>query len=449
MRPLPGTISLVALAAALAPPTAAAAPRQRPAANASIQAQLNRALQLIEEQRSRLDSQQAQIAELQRRLDGSPAQVAQTPVGPSPSPDGPPLPAIAAAQGAAPGADAVVSVQQAPPLERVGQAPEDDERPIELAVLDSQGSVVTRRGQLTGELQVDYARADRNRAVFRGIELVEAVLVGVFDINESRQDVLSASAALRYGVTDRLELGVRLPYVYRADTSIIAPISGSTTNDMAATIDSSVKGNGIGDLELTARYQLLDGGAGRPFLIGNLQAIAPTGSDPFAIPRDELGRARRAATGAGFWGIGPSVTAILPSDPVVLFGTLGYTFNLGKGVETEIPPVIITHVDPGDAISASAGIGISFNQRTTLNLGYAHSWAFGTTTRTRLMEPTEVWSGEREATSRDLQIGRLLFGVTYRVTDRASLNWSVEVGATEDATDLRTVLRLPLVLISP
>lgn len=82
------------------------------------------------------------------------------------------------------------------------------------------------------------------------------------------------------------------------------------------------------------------------------------------------------------------MTAILPSDPVVLFGTLGYTFNLGKGVDTEIPPVIITHVDSGDAISASAGIGISFNQRTTLNLGYAHSWAFGTTTRTRLMEPT-------------------------------------------------------------
>lgn len=439
------TASVVALGAVLSPVTVAAAPRQRASASASIQVQLNRAVQLIEEQRLRLDAQQAQIAALQRRLEASSAtQVAQAPTT---SPDGPPLPAIAAAQGAAPGADAVVSVQQ-PPLERVGQAPEDDERPIELAVLDSQGSVVTRRGQLTGELQVDYARADRNRAVFRGIELVEAVLVGVFDINESRQDVLSASASFRYGVTDRLELGVRVPYVYRADTSIIAPISGSTPNDMAATIDNSVKGNGIGDIELTARYQLLDGGNGRPFLIGNLQAVAPTGSDPFAIPRDELGRARRAATGAGFWGVGPSLTAILPSDPVVLFGTLGYTFNLGKGVETAIPPVIITHVDPGDALSASAGIGISFNQRTTLNLGYAHSWAFGTTTRTRLMEPSEAWSGEREATSRDLQIGRLLFGVTYRVTDRASLNWSVEVGATEDATDLRTVLRLPLVLIS-
>ena len=132
----------------------------------------------------------------------------------------------------------------------------------------------------------------------------------------------------------------------------------------------------------------------------------------------------------------------------MLFGTVGYTYNIGKGVNTRIPPVIIDYVDPGDAISASAGVGISFNQRTTLNLGYAHSWAFGTTTRTRLITPTPAWPGAMHTTSRDLQIGRLLFGVTYRATERASINWSVEVGATEDATDLRTALRVPIVLLT-
>jgi hypothetical protein len=366
-----------------------------------------------------------------------------------PAPVGAPRqPVVAAAQGAAPGPAGDPGGVLQPPLERVGQAPADEDRPIELAVLDGAGSVITRRGQLTGEVQFDYARADRNRAVFRGIELVEAVLVGVFDINENRQDVLSASAALRYGLTNRLELGVRVPVIHRADTSIIAPISGSTVNDGAATIDNSVKGTNIGDIEVSARYQLTDGREGVPYLIANLQTVIPTGVDPFAVPRDELGRARRAATGAGFWGISPSLTAILPSDPVVLFGTLGYTFNLGKSVNTQIPPVIINYVDPGDAVSASAGIGISFNQRATINLGYAHSWAFGTKTRTSLIVPTPQWTGMRMTTSRDLQIGRLLFGVTYRVTDRTSLNWSVELGATEDATDLRTVLRIPTVLLT-
>lgn len=412
---------------------------QEAAPAASVEERLAEAQQQIARQQMQLDAQARQIAEL-RQLVVGPSAVAGTDA----------MPVIAAAQGSASGAPGdPASIQQAPiPLERVGEAPEDSDRPIELAVLDSQGSVVTRRGQLSGEVQFDYARADRSRAVFRGVELVEAVLVGVFDINESRQDVLTELLALRYGVTNRLEIGARLPFVYRSDTSIIAPVAGSTNNDAAATIDTSVAGSGVGDLELTARYQLIDGGPGRPFVIANLQAVLPIGSDPFAVPRDELGRALKVATGAGFYGITPSFTAILPSDPVVLFGTLGYTFNLGKSVDTVIPPVRIAYVDPGDAISVSAGIGISFNQRTTLNLGYAHSWAFGTRTTTFLLDETSDLSGARETLSRDLQIGRLLFGVTYRATDRVSLNWSVEIGATEDATDLRTSLRIPLVLLA-
>ena len=432
---------------------AQAAPRRAP--RPALQAQLDAARAQLRAQQDRIDAQEARLTALQARFDAQQQAVAASP----PLTASTPMPAVLAAQGSAPGSPGDVGgVLQPPltpltreggaPLERVGQAPVGEDRPIELAVLNSQGSIVTRRGQLTGEFQVDYARADRNRAVFRGIELVEAVLVGVFDINESRQDVITTSAALRYGLSDRLELGVRVPFVHRADNSVIAPVAGSTNNDPAATSDSSVMGTGLGDIEVTARYQLLNGGGGSPYVIANLQGVFPTGSDPFAVPRDPDGLALKAATGAGFYGIAPSLTAILPSDPVVLFGTLGYTFNLGKPVNTRIGSTIISYVDPGDAISASAGIGISFNQRTTLNLGYAHSWAFGTRTRTRLAMPTNATMGITEGTSRDLQIGRFLFGVTYRVTDRASLNWSVEVGATDDATDLRTALRIPLVLLT-
>jgi hypothetical protein len=47
-------------------------------------------------------------------------------------------------------------------------------------------------------------------------------------------------------------------------------------------------------------------------------------------------------------------------------------------------------------------------------------------------------------TSRDLQIGRYMFGVSYRVGPTTTLNWAVEIGATDDATDVRTVLRVPI-----
>lgn len=409
----------LALSLAIAPSVCA-----QPADDADLRQRLDAAVAQLERQQQQLDSQAAELADLRRRLDAE----SELAIAPSEAGTAPPSTPV--------------------PLERVGEAPADSDRPIELAVLRSEGSVVTRKGQLTGEAQYDYARADRSRAVFRGVELLESVLIGVFDINESRQDVISGSLALRYGLTERLELGVRVPYIHRWDTSIRAPIAGTTNNDLAATVDNSVSGGGIGDLELTARYQVLDGGHGEPYLIANLQGVLPTGRDPFELPRDGLGRPQGVATGSGFYSVSPGFTLIMPTDPLVLFGTLGYNWHFGKDVDTSIPPLNITYVDPGDSIEASGGIGISFNPRTSVNFGYAHNWAFGTLTRTVPLDPPADGTGLRETVSRDLQIGRLLFGVTYRVTDRASLNWSVEVGATEDAPDVRTTLRIPIVLVT-
>ena len=411
-----------------------------------LQAELAQARAEIAAQRRQIEQQEARLRALEARLGA----LAAAPVG-SPPPAAQPPSAVAQASAAAtPGDPAtMVSAVPATPVESVGARPVERDRPPEVAVLGSEGSVVTRKGQLTGELQFDYARADRNRALFRGIEIVESVLVGEFNINESRQDIITGSAALRYGLTDRLELGVRLPFVQRWDTSVLVPVQGSTNNDAAREIDSSTSGNGIGDIEMSARYQILTGRRGLPYVVGNLQVVAPTGSDPFSIRRLATGEATKAATGAGFWGVSPSVTAILPSDPAVLFGTIGYTRNFGRNVDTVITPVRINYVKPGDALSFSAGIGIALNERTSINLGYAHTWAFGTRTRTSLIEPGPMDPDFVESTSRDLQLGRLLFGVTYRATDRASINWSVEVGATDDAADVRSVLRLPLILIMP
>jgi hypothetical protein len=279
--------------------------------------------------------------------------------------------------------------------------------------------------------------------LFRGIELVEAILIGQFDINESRQDVLTATGSLRYGVTDKLEVGVRLPFVYRSENTVVTPIVPGETPEAIA---SSVNGEGIGDLELSARYQLLSGRPGRPFLIANLQGVIPTGESAFDVPRDSLGRQLEAATGAGFYAISPSLTAILPSDPAVLFGTLGYTHNFGDDVNTDIGDLRIERVQPGGAISASFGLGVSLNQRTSFNLGYAHSWVLGTETKVRLRNPPPNNDpGLITQNSRDLQLGRLLFGATYRINNRTNINWAFEIGATEDATDLRTVIRIPVV----
>jgi len=398
----------------------------------TLTAELAQARSEIEAQRRTLEAQEARLRALEARVQSAALAGEQTPASVAGT-------AIASAPARPPGANAPNTPAG---VEQVGEAPAEIELP-QVAVLGDQGSIVTRAGQFTGELSLEYARADRNRALFRGIELVEVLLIGQFDINESRQDVLTTTAGLRYGITDKFEVGVRLPFVYRSENTVVTPIVPGETPEAIA---SSVKGRGIGDLELSARYQLLSGRPGRPFLIANLQGVIPTGESAFDVPRDALGRQLDAATGAGFFAISPSLTAILPSDPAVLFGTLGYTHNFGDDVDTEIGDLRIERVQPGGAISASFGLGVSLNQRTSFNLGYAHSWVLGTETKVRLRNPPENDDpGLITQNSRDLQLGRLLFGATYRINNRTNINWAFEIGATEDATDLRTVIRIPVV----
>lgn len=416
------------------PVFAATAQTSAPASVEAVTAELEQARAELQAQRRALEAQERRLRALELRL-GSAGQN-NAPGATSAAPQN-----VAERTASSEGPQTGAAVDQTP-VEQVGEGPVEVALPA-VAVLGEMGSVVTRAGQLTAETSFEYARADRNRALFRGIEIVESVLIGVFDINESRQDVLTAAAGLRYGLSDRFELGVRVPFVHRTDRSILTPVAGN--NNMTDRESNSAKGDDLGDVELSARYQLLTARPGFPFLIANLQAVAPTGSDPFRVRRDADGRALEAATGAGFWSLSSSLTAILPSDPAVLFGTLGYSYNFAENVNTAIGDVIIERVEPGQALSASLGIGVSLNQRTSFNLGYAHSWVFGTETRTRLRNDDNN-IGPMTSTSRDLQLGRLLFGVSYRLDNQASLNWSVEVGATEDATDLRTVVRLPIVL---
>lgn len=413
----------------------------------ALRQELARTKAELERTNAEMKRQEARLRAIEAQLGPAPAATAA--VAAAAPPPRPPVVAAVPPSGIAmippPGRDAAPA---GPRPEQVGQAPAPADRPPEVAALADQGSIVTRLGQLTAEFQLDYARSDRTRAVARGVSLAEVINIGIFNLNESGQDAVSASGQLRYGVTDNIEAGVRLPFVYRTESLVLSPLPGDDQQEVR-TISTSADAAGIGDVEFTARYQFSSARGGWPFLIANVQVAAPTGTDPFEIDRLEDGTPTETATGAGFWAVSPSVTAILPSDPVVLFGSIGYGFNLSRKLDTTIAGTLLRELDPGDSLSFSAGLAVALNQRVTLSLGYAHNWVFGTFTRQRtgLGTTTDPFV-EATATSRDLQIGRLLIGTTYRTSDYSSINWTLEMGATDDATDLRTTIRVPFTLLA-
>lgn len=400
----------------------------------SLRAELAQARQQIADQSQKLAEQQRRLDLFEQRLQGL-AQTTQQIRND----------ALAAAAPAA----ATVAASGASQATRVGEPPKDSDRPPAVAVLDQQGSVVTRKGEFVAELGLDYTRADRNRALFRGTGIVNTVLVGVFDINEVQQDSITESVSARYGILDRLEIGARLPVVIRSDRQVTVPLQdGNATQPGAQLITNrtTASAKGIGDVEINARYQLNKGGGGKPFLIVGLSGVIPTGNSPYAVPRNKLGLPIKAATGAGFYTISPSFTAILPSEPAVLFGTISYARNFARNVDTRISGVQILRVDPGDQIAFAGGIGLALNDRTSLNLGYSHAWVFGTKTTRRALDgnTNEPVGDFIRVKSRDLQVGRLLVGVSQKITDKLQVNWSFEIGATEDAPDVRTSLRIPI-----
>ena len=83
----------------------------------------------------------------------------------------------------------------------------------------------------------------------------------------------------------------------------------------------------------------------------------------------------------------------------------------------------------------SIGFGFSLNPKFSFSLGYKHNY----------IRPTSSELNDLVEKSDSLQVGALQFGMSYLLTDRFSLNGNFEFGVTEDAPDMRFVLRLPII----
>ncbi len=316
------------------------------------------------------------------------------------------------------------------PPETVGQAPaEEDFRPDLLNAL-APGGVLTPAGMLVVEPSFTYSHSGVNRFTFRGTEIVDTVLIGVVEAEDADRDMVETALTLRYGITDRLEVELRVPYVWRDDRiSTNANIGGTDVR-----VTDSYDASGLGDIELAAHYQLNQGGDGMPWFVANLRGKLATGEGPFDVDRDAAGVETELPTGSGFYALEPSLTVIYPTDPVVLYATAGYLWNIERDIDQEIGGVEIGRVDPGDAIRFGFGFSFAVNESTSFSLGYSQDLIDETTTQV-----DGIWTE-----SEDLTVGNVTFGISHRLNDRMSIDVGTSFGVTDDATDLTLGIRLPI-----
>jgi len=310
----------------------------------------------------------------------------------------------------------------------VGEAPPLSNKPPEVPVLAGVGGVLTPFGDVTLEPFAEYSRSSVNTFAFQGVEVIPAFLIGTVAADRTARDLFTTGVTGRVGVTNRLELETRVPFVGRQDTftSTIPNTSNQTTNTTAT-------GYGLGDVEFAAHYQINDGREDWPFLIGNLRYKSDTGTSPYGVKYNADGSARVLATGSGFNAFEPSLTAILPSDPATLFANLGYIHSIGKTINRNVAGNNIGDVTPGDTYVASVGMGVALNDKLSFTFGYEHDY----------VRPTTTVIATNVQNSASLQIGSALSGISYRLNKHTNLNLNLAAGVTKDAPDTTITLRVP------
>lgn len=316
----------------------------------------------------------------------------------------------------------------AQPQGPVGEAPPEQPPATTVEALPEGQNALLGAGRLVIEPSFEYSRSSSNRFVFRGVEIVTGVQIGLIEANDTARDTLTGALAVRYALTDRLEIEGRVPYIYRSDR-ITTVAQQSTTTMQTFELD----GSNMGDIEMSLRYQLNNGAGGMPIFVAGARVKSDSGLGPFDLDRDISGVSTELATGSGFWGVQGSVSMLYPSDPVVIFANASYLYNIGRDVDETYGAVTVGEVDPGDSIGLGFGFGFALNPRFSYSLGYSHSYVLPTT--------TELNGVHQE--SSELQVGSLSFGMSFRATERLTLSTSVDVGVTEDAPDVRVAFRTP------
>jgi hypothetical protein len=322
----------------------------------------------------------------------------------------------------APSVDPSVAVPQVVASDRKPTSPE---RPQEIAAYIEAGGILLPKGNLVITPEVSYLNSSATRVAIEGFSIIPALNIGLFEVSELARNSLTSAVSGRYGVTNRFEIEAKVPYLYREDSTRNRPLGVGSSSDVLTRVD----GQGLGDIELGAHYQVNDGKDNWPYFISNLRFKTTTGSSPFEMKTDPAtGLQTELPTGSGFYALQPSVTMIYPSDPGIFYSNLGYLFNFEDSAGGRFGKI-----NPGDSINASLGLSVALNDSSSFSLGYSHNTVFKT-----------EQNGNVIPNSRNLQLGTLDLGYAFRVSDATSLNFNVSAGVTEDAPDANVILRIPI-----
>lgn len=295
--------------------------------------------------------------------------------------------------------------------------------------------------RLTIEPGINYSYSDRSQLALRGFLALDAIFLGQLNVDNVKNHITTFDLSTRYGLTNRLEVGLNIPFVYRSSTYRSTGVDGGPNLS-----ELSADKAGLGDISASLSYRLLPETQSRPDVVVSMGVRAPTGTDPYGIATREdptntnLTVPKELPTGNGVWAVTAGTSFLKTLDPAIVFTNLSYTHNFKESFDD----ISATEgrqpgkVNLGDSIRAGFGTAFALNERLSLSLSYSHEYI-------QKSETTQAGRTSKVVGS-DANVGVFSLGGTYALSDSTSVVTSLGVGLTDDASDVSLTFRMPFQL---
>ncbi|WP_299018106.1 transporter [uncultured Photobacterium sp.] len=308
-----------------------------------------------------------------------------------------------------------------------------------VADIFEQPGVLTPRGSFVLDTSLSYTQNSSNSVSVVGYTVLPSLIVGLIRASDIDRTTLTFGLTGRYGITNRLEVEARVPWVYRTDSISERELNSGSNQATLRTVD----GSDIGDIEAAFKYQI--NMAEAPYWIGSLRFKSTTGKSPYDVPINELNDFEELPTGSGFPSIEPGITMIMPIDPAVIFMNFSYIWNIKDDVKVDITipgdeeqddqQIRVDTIDLGDTISFGAGMGFAVNPKFSFSIGLSHK----TILKSKI-------NGSTADDAKLLQLDSLSFGANYAIDRDTTINIGASAGLTADAPDFQLSVRVPYTL---
>lgn len=228
--------------------------------------------------------------------------------------------------------------------ESLGEEPEDNS----LQFLRS-ATVLLKPGQRQCDIGLTYTFSQNE---FPVLLTDGGEIVGV-DEAQFRTRELDMPIEMRFGLLKRVQMFVG------------ADVGWSNTELTVDTLEAFKNDGGLGDIYGGLTIQFRDATECRPYLIGSIGFIAPTGGDPFSTAAGLSPSG--PSLGSGFWSVFGNLLWVRPYDPVTVFYGLGVKHSFEK-------EYVGLDLKPGNEYSYVLGVGFAVNEKMTLSTRFRGSY---------------------------------------------------------------------------